>query len=227
MLVALPSAIAFGVTIYATIGGHYGAYGAIAGILGVASIGIVASLLGGTNRLISAPSAPAAAVLSAFALTYITQDFGPDAVFAMLMIVTLLAGIFQILFGLIGLGKLIKYMPFPVVSGYLSGVGLYIIASQTPKFLGLPQGSHFWEALQFPATWQWQSITVGLMTILTMFYADKILRSIPSVIIALLAGIATYGVVGLIDPSLFIPNNPLVIGAVSYTHLTLPTNREV
>jgi len=212
MLVALPSAIAFGVTIYATIGGHYGAYGAIAGILGVASIGIVASLLGGTNRLISAPSAPAAAVLSAFALTYITQDFGPDAVFAMLMIVTLLAGIFQILFGLIGLGKLIKYMPFPVVSGYLSGVGLYIIASQTPKFLGLPQGSHFWEALQFPATWQWQSITVGLMTILTMFYADKILRSIPSVIIALLAGIATYGVVGLIDPSLFIPNNPLVIG---------------
>lgn len=212
MLVALPSAIAFGVTIYAAIGGHYSAYGAIAGIIGVASIGVIAALLGGTNRLISAPSAPAAAVLSAFALSYIAQDFGPDTVFVMLMIVALLAGIFQIFFGLIGLGKLIKYMPFPVVSGYLSGVGLYIIASQTPKFLGLPSGSHFFEALQFPTAWQWQSITVGLVTIFTMFYADKLFRTIPSVIIALIAGIATYGAIGLIDPTLFLPNNPLVIG---------------
>jgi len=212
MLVALPSAIAFGVTIYATIGGHYGAYGAIAGILGVAAIGIVAALFGGTNRLISAPSAPAAAVLSAFALTYISKDFGPDAVFAMLMIVALLAGIFQILFGLIGLGKLIKYMPFPVVSGYLSGVGLYIIASQTPKFLGLPQGSHIIEALHCPATWKWESILVGVVTILTMLYADKIIKTIPAVILALIAGVATYGLLGIIHPELFIPNNPLVIG---------------
>ncbi|MCX6061241.1 MAG: SulP family inorganic anion transporter [Campylobacterales bacterium] len=212
MLVALPSAIAFGVTIYATIGGHYGAYGAVAGILGVAAIGIVAALLGGTSRLISAPSAPAAAVLSAFALTYISKDFGPDAVFAMLMIVALLAGIFQILFGLIGLGKLIKYMPFPVVSGYLSGVGLYIIASQAPKFLGLPQGAHILEALKNPTTWQWESITVGLVTIITMLYADKIFRVIPAVILALIAGALAYGLLGIADPSLFIPNNPLVIG---------------
>lgn len=212
MLVALPSAIAFGVTIYATIGGHYGAYGAVAGILGVAAIGIVAALLGGTSRLISAPSAPAAAVLSAFALTYISNDFGPDAVFAMLMVVALLAGIFQILFGLIGLGKLIKYMPFPVVSGYLSGVGLYIIASQAPKFLGLPQGTHIFEALKNPTTWQWQSITVGLITIITMLYADKIFRVIPAVILALIAGGLAYGLLGIADPSLFIPNNPLVIG---------------
>lgn len=212
MLVALPSAIAFGVTIYATIGGHYGAYGAVAGILGVAAIGIVAALLGGTSRLISAPSAPAAAVLSAFALTYISKDYGPDAVFAMLMVVALLAGIFQILFGLIGLGKLIKYMPFPVVSGYLSGVGLYIIASQAPKFLGLPQGADIFEALKNPTTWQWQSITVGLVTIITMLYADKIFRVIPAVILALIAGAITYGLLGIFDSSLFVPNNPLVIG---------------
>ncbi|MDD2830483.1 MAG: SulP family inorganic anion transporter [Sulfuricurvum sp.] len=212
MLVALPSAIAFGVTIYATIGGHYGAYGAVAGILGVAAIGIIASLFGGTNRLISAPSAPAAAVLSAFALTYISKDFGPDTVFAMLMVVALLAGIFQVLFGLIGLGKLIKYMPFPVVSGYLSGVGLYIIASQTPKFLGLPQGTHILEALKNPTTWQWESMTVGFVTILTMFYADKIVRIIPAVILALIIGVLTYGLLGIADPLLFVPNNPLVIG---------------
>jgi sulfate permease, SulP family len=74
------------------------------------------------------------------------QGIGADLVFVMLMIVALIAGLFQITFGVIGLGKLIKYMPFPVVSGYLSGVGLYIIASQAPIFLGLPQGTHFWDS---------------------------------------------------------------------------------
>jgi sulfate permease, SulP family len=212
MLVALPSAIAFGVTIYATIGGHYAAYGAIAGILGVAAIGIVAALLGGTNRLISAPSAPAAAVLSAFALEYISKNVGSDIVFVMLMLVALMAGILQMLFGFVGLGRLIKYMPFPVVSGYLSGVGLYIVASQTPKFLGLPSGTYFWDSFKFISIWQWESMTVGIMTMITMFFADKIFRGLPSVIVALGVGIATYFVLGIIDPTLFIPNNTKVIG---------------
>ncbi|MDD2950301.1 MAG: SulP family inorganic anion transporter, partial [Sulfuricurvum sp.] len=212
MLVAMPSAIAFGVTIYATMGESYGAYGAIAGILGVAVIGITASLAGGTHRLISAPSAPAAAVLSAFALNYTNLDFGPDLIIVMLMVVALLAGIFQVLFGAVGLGRLIKYMPFPVVSGYLSGVGLYIVASQTPKFLGIPQGVHFWKSLQYPALWQWQSITVGLITIGTMLYADRLFRIIPAVIIALSVGVVAYFTLGMIDPALLQPNNPFVIG---------------
>jgi SulP family sulfate permease len=212
MLVALPAAIAFGVTIYAVIGGHYAAYGAVAGILGVAAIGVVASLMGGTERLISAPSAPAAAVLAAFALQYINQGVGADLVFVMLMIVALIAGLFQITFGVIGLGKLIKYMPFPVVSGYLSGVGLYIFASQAPIFLGLPQGTHFWDSFYITSAWQWQSIAVGLVTIGTMLYANKVFRTIPPVITALVVGSGAYFAFGLIDPSLLHANNPFVIG---------------
>lgn len=212
MLVALPAAIAFGVTIYAVIGGHYAAYGAVAGILGVAAIGIVAALMGGTERLISAPSAPAAAVLAAFALQCLNSGIGPDLLFVMLMIVAFLAGLFQILFGVIGLGKLIKYMPFPVVSGYLSGVGLYIFASQAPIFLGLPQGTHFWDSFQIVNAWKWQSIAVGLITIITMLYADKIFRVIPAVITALVIGVGAYFALGLIDPSLFQANNAFVIG---------------
>jgi len=212
MLVALPAAIAFGVTIYAVIGGHYAAYGAVAGILGVAAIGIVAALMGGTERLISAPSAPAAAVLAAFALQCLNSGIGPDLLFVMLMIVAFLAGLFQILFGVIGLGKLIKYMPFPVVSGYLSGVGLYIFASQAPIFLGLPQGTHFWDSFQIVNAWKWQSIAVGLITIITMLYADKIFRVIPAVITALVIGFGAYFALGLMDPSLFQANNAFVIG---------------
>lgn len=212
MLVALPAAIAFGVSIFAIIGGDYSAYGAIAGILGVAVIGIIASLMGGTLRLISAPSAPAAAVLSAFVLDYSMNDVAPDLLFVMVMIVGLLAGLFQILFGILGFGKLIKYMPFPVVSGYLSGVGIYLIVSQSAKFFGLPQGIAFFDIFKIPSAWQWESILVGMITIFTMFVAVKMARFIPAVILALLMGMVAYGILGFFNPDLFIPNNSMVIG---------------
>ncbi len=70
MLVALPSAIAFGVTIYSPLGSSYVAQGALAGILGTIALGMVAPAMGGTNRLITAPCAPAAAVVSAFAIEF-------------------------------------------------------------------------------------------------------------------------------------------------------------
>lgn len=212
MLVALPAAIAFGVTIYAPLGHHYVAYGAIAGVLGVICVGIIAAWLGGTNRLISAPSAPAAAVLSAFALEYMSNGFDPSLLFVLLMVITLLTGLLQMTFGFIGLGKLIKYMPFPVVSGYLTGVGLYIIASQLPNLLGSPHGLQFWESVQSPSQWQWQSMTIGIVTIVTMLNGKKIFHSIPAVITALTAGLGTYAVLGFFDPSLQLPNNPFVIG---------------
>ena len=66
------------------------------------------------------------------------------------------------LFGLVGVGRLIKYMPYPVVSGYLSGVGLIIIASQVPKFLGLPERPVPWRALAAPSAWNWLGIAVGV-----------------------------------------------------------------
>lgn len=214
MLVALPSAIAFGVTIYATLGGYYAAYGAIAGILGVAAIGIVAPLLGGTNRLISAPSAPAAAVLSAFALEYTAIGLNSDLIFMMLIVIALLAGIFQIGFGAIGLGRLIKYMPFTVVSGYLTGIGLYIIAAQTPKFLGTPQGYYFWDSILTPVLWEWQSMVVGVFTILSMFVAGKLFKAVPAVITALVAGLCCYFVLGLWDSALLNLNSPFIIGTL-------------
>ena len=77
MLVALPSAIAFGVTILAPLGPQFGAQGAIAGLIGVTILGLLAALLGGTRRLISAPSAPAAAVISALAIELVHQGQGP------------------------------------------------------------------------------------------------------------------------------------------------------
>jgi sulfate permease, SulP family len=203
MLVALPSAIAFGVTIYSPLGSSYAAQGAVAGILGVTALGLLAPLFGGTNRLITAPCAPAAAVLSAFVIEFLHNNGGGlEAALLMLALLGLMAGAIQVAFGSIGLGRLIKYMPYPVVSGYLSGVGLYIIASQVPKFLGVPKDVHFWESLLSLPMWKWQGMVVGAVTIVAMVTAPKITKAVPAAIIALLFGVAAYFALGLMDGSL-------------------------
>ena len=165
MLVALPSAIAFGVTIYSPLGGSYAAYGALAGILGATALGLVAPALGGTKRLITAPCAPAAAVMSALAIDLFQKGVAPESAVLMLTVIGLICGVLQVVFGVVGLGRLIKYMPYPVVSGYLSGVGMYIIASQVPKALGTPKGTHFWASMGSPSLWQWQAIAIVAVTI--------------------------------------------------------------
>lgn len=212
MLVALPSAIAFGVTIYASLGGSYAAYGALTGILGATALGLVASVMGGTKRLITAPCAPAAAVLTAFAIERIQGGMEAAAVVVLLAALGLAAGVLQVLFGSIGLGRLIKYMPYPVVSGYLSGVGLYIISGQVPKFLGAPGGTHLGQALASPALWAWQGIAVGAATIVAMLLAPRFTQRVPAAILALLAGVLCYFGLSWFDAALLDPRNPLVIG---------------
>lgn len=213
MLVALPAAIAFGVTIFSAIGPTYGSQGAFAGILGATAIGLIASALGGTPRLISAPCAPAAAVLSALALEMVRKGTDPMQILLMLSLIGLLAGGLQIVFGLLKLGRLIKYMPYPVVSGYLSGVGLVIILSQIPKFLGVPKGHDLLKILSQPAHWRWQSLVVGGLTAAVMLLAPKLTKAVPAVILALAAGILAYLGLGLIDPALMVLNgNALLVG---------------
>ncbi|MFZ4789293.1 MAG: SulP family inorganic anion transporter, partial [Beijerinckiaceae bacterium] len=103
MLVALPSAIAFGVTIFSPLGGEYGARGAMAGLLGVTVLGLVAGLFGGTKRLISAPCAPAAAVLSAMTIEMMAQGQPVVTILVSLFLVALLSGLIQLGYGVMRL----------------------------------------------------------------------------------------------------------------------------
>ena len=213
MLVALPSAIAFGVTIFAPLGGTYAAQGAIAGILGVTALGLVAGAFGGTNRLITAPCAPAAAVLAALAIQLSHDGVEAGSVVLMLTLMGLICGLLQVAFGAVGLGRLIKYMPYPVVSGYLSGVGLIIILSQIPKLLGLPKEVSLWAGLVSPSSWQWQGVIVGLVTVTVMAAAPRFTKAVPAAILALAAGVLAYFALGLADPGLYtLAGNSLVVG---------------
>ena len=138
MLVALPSAIAFGVLIYTAIGPDYAGEGALAGILGAAALGIVAPLASRNGGFITAPCAPAAAVMSALAAQLVASGQPPVARIVMLLALTaLLSSLLQMLYGLVRAGRLIKFIPYQVVSGYLSGVAVIIAVGQLPKLLGL------------------------------------------------------------------------------------------
>ncbi|MDX9822140.1 MAG: SulP family inorganic anion transporter, partial [Syntrophales bacterium] len=181
MLVALPASIAFGIAVYAVLGPQYIAVGSIAGILGAVALGIVAPILGGSPRLISAPCAPAAAIMGALAAELIKSGgLSPAQAVVFLMLVGLCAGLLEILYGALGGGRFIKYIPYPVVSGYLSGVGALIILSQLPKVLGLPRGMSLWEGILSPLSWQFPGIFIALATIAGVLLAPRILKSVPA-----------------------------------------------
>ena len=213
MLVALPSAIAFGVTIYAPLGAAQAAQGAMAGLLGAIALGLIAASMGGAPRLISAPCAPAAAVLSAFVIEAMRGGAEVNAILLMLTVLGLMTGMLQIAFGTLRLGKLIEYMPYPVVSGYLTGVGLIILGSQLPKLLGTPRGMDFWHALAAPGLWNWKSLLIGIITATVMLVAPRFVKRVPAAILGLLAGLSTYFALAFAGWAPLTPDaNPLVIG---------------
>jgi len=215
MLVALPAAVAFGVTVYSAISPQYAVFGALAGILGATAIGLIAPTFGGTDRLISAPCAPAAAVLSAFAIELVKQGVAPSTIVLLLSVLGILTGLVQILIGLLGLGRLIRYIPYPVVSGYLSGVGLIIIGSQIPAFLGTAQSTAWWQAALAPATWDTRSIVIGVATATVALVVPKFTKAIPSTILGLVAGLLAYLGLANTDVSMMtLSGNKLVLGAL-------------
>ena len=216
MLVALPSAIAFGVLIYTAIGPDHAGEGALAGILGAAALGIIAPLVSRNGGFITAPCAPAAAVMSALAAELAASGNLSVARITMLLAITaLLSSLLQIVYGLVRAGRLIKFIPYQVVSGYLSGVAVIIAVGQLPKLLGLPKGTSLGHGLMAPALWNWTGIMVGLATIVVMIAAPRFTQKVPAAILGLLAGIAAYFTLALVNRDLLqLAGNALVIGPI-------------
>jgi len=224
MLVALPSSIAFGVLVFSAISPEMVGQGALVGMIGAAALGLVAPFAGGTPALITAPCAPAAAILSGLAITLVSAGVELERIPGLLALTALLSALLQVLYGLLKGGQLIKYIPYPVVSGYLSGVGLIIALGQLPKLLGLPKDTGLLHGLRSPELWQWPGIIVGIVTITVMLLAQRVTRKVPAAILGLMGGIFCYLILGLFNPSLLtIEANPLVIGPIRSTASFLQT----
>jgi SulP family sulfate permease len=212
-LVALPASIAFGVAVHAPLGGGAGA-GALAGLLGATALGTIAPLLGGTPRLVSAPCAPAVAVMGAFAIqTAAARPGDPARVVVLMTLVGLVAALLQIALGLGRAGTIIKYIPYPVVTGYMSGVGIVIFLKQLPPLLGYAKGTPLLAGVTTPALWQWPSLAVGAVTIAGMVLASRVTRAVPAAIVGLALGLVCYFALALFLPELrTLTDNAMVIG---------------
>lgn len=127
-IVALPLALAFGVS--SGLGPSAGLYGAI-------FLGFFAAIFGGTSTQISGPTAPMTAVsMIMIAGILQTNDGDIDKALPIILSVFVLAGLVQVLIGVIGLGKYIKYIPYPVVSGFMTAIGVIIIITNLLPILG-------------------------------------------------------------------------------------------
>ncbi|QEY31298.1 SulP family inorganic anion transporter [Synechococcus sp. RSCCF101] len=184
-VIALPMALAFGVASGA---------GAAAGLWGAVIIGLVAALFGGTPTLISEPTGPMTVVFTAVIASLTTN--APDAAtgMAMAFTVVMLAGCFQLLFGFFRLGRYITMMPYTVVSGFMSGIGIILMVLQLAPFLGQssPKGGVVGSLLALPellAGIQPMETALALLALAILWFTPRSIKKVcPPQLLALVVG---------------------------------------
>lgn len=179
-IVALPLALAFGVQ---------SGLGASVGLYGAMILGLFAALFGGTNTQISGPTGPMT-VLSATVVSVAIARFGGiDNSWGIIILTFFMSGIFQILFGIMKIGKYVKYIPYPVLSGFMSGIGIIIILLQIDPIMGFTSPQKIIDIItNLPGVIvhiNFTSLLVGLSTIIVIYTFPLVTKTIPSTLVAL------------------------------------------
>lgn len=181
-IISLPLALAFGVASGA---------GAEAGLWGAIMVGFFAALFGGSTTLISEPTGPMTVIMTAV-LTSMMAKY-PETGMAMSFTVVMMAGTFQILLGTLKLGKYVTLMPYSVISGFMSGIGVILIILQLSPLLGhsAPAGGVIGTLSALPntvANISFSELFLGLLTLGVLFYFPKQYRKyVPEQLVALVA----------------------------------------
>ena len=174
-IIAFPQALAFGVA---------SGFGAIAGLWGAIILSLTTGFLGENLPLVSGPTAPVAIVLAS-AYTFISGDISK------LILILVMASMLQIIISLTSIPNLIKYVPYPVISGCLSGIGAIIIILQFPVLIGTIAKSSTLETLlhagQILSNFDINSTILGLSTLFILFFTPKFIsKIIPTQLFALI-----------------------------------------
>lgn len=181
-IVALPLALAFGVQ---------SGLGAAAGLYGAIGLGIFAALFGGTNTQISGPTGPMTVVSATTIALLIAQKGSLESALPAILLCFVLTGAFMILMGILKLGQYIKYIPYPVVSGFMTGIGVIIIMLQLFPMLGYESPKTIPQILvnigdplrdiHYP------SLGLTVLTMIIVYLFPKVSKTIPSTLAALIS----------------------------------------
>ena len=176
-IVALPLALALGVA---------SGLGPMAGLYGAIAVGFFAALFGGTPAQISGPTGPMVVVLAG-----LFASLSGDA--SLIFTAVILAGIFQIVFGVLGVGQYIRLVPYPVISGFMSGIGAIIIILQIGRLLGHePPGGTIGALSYLPtalADIDFATLALGLGTLVIAYkWPPQLGKFVPGALAALIIG---------------------------------------
>jgi sulfate permease, SulP family len=180
-IVALPLALAFG---------EQTDLGAVAGLYGAIVLGVLAAFFGGTPTQISGPTAPMTVVSALVIADAMAYSGSLDLAFPIIIATFFMAGLFEALLGVFRLGKYIKYIPYPVVSGFMSGIGVIIVITQVFPFFGAsaPAGGPLGTIQAIPklaGIVNIYAVGAALLTIGIIYGLPRITKKIPAALVAL------------------------------------------
>ena len=203
-IVALPQALAFGVAT---------GFGASAGVWGAIILCFIAGLLGSKVPLVSGITGPVTIVIASI-MAALNADISS------VILVIFMAGILQVILSLTSLPAIVKYVPYPVISGFMNGIGVIIIIMQINPLLGCPVMSNtitsisaFFKNLH---TINYDALLIGVITLVIVFaIPKKFNKIIPSQAIALV-------ICTLLSMKLGLNVDKISNISISFPHLTLP-----
>ena len=189
---ALPLALAFGIQAFGGIDNPAASsMGALAGLIGATLLGFFASLFGGTHSQISGPTGPMTVITAALISGVWASQQSMSAVLISMSLAGLFCGLFQIIFGIIKLGKYVRYIPYPVLSGFMSGIGVIIILQQIYPLIGLKSPVLVVDMItllpeKIAGGISLSALFLGLGTIAIIYLFPLITKKIPSTLVALI-----------------------------------------
>lgn len=182
-VVALPLALAFGAQTD---------MGAIAGLYGAIALGIIAAFFGGTPIQISGPTAPMTVISGIIIVQAVNQAGSLEAALPAIIAIFFLAGFLEMLLGVFKIGRYIKYIPYPVVSGFMSGIGVIIVIGQVFPFFGAttPEGGALGVLLslgKLAAQINPYAFGIAVLAVVIIYLFPRLTKAVPSSLIALIA----------------------------------------
>jgi SulP family sulfate permease len=206
-LVVIPQSLALGLLAFAVLGPEWAAFGLIAGVLSSVIGGFASGLVPAARAQIMCPRTSAtvvfAGILGALAAHPLLQTpQGPDVaqVLTLAFIAVFLSGLFQMAFGLLGFGRAIKFVPYPVLAGFMNGIALLMLTSQIGPALGVDIGRSPLDVLRDPSLMHPASLIVTVFVVATIMLAPRITSRLPVLVCGLIAGGVLHYLIAAVAP---------------------------
>ena len=226
-IVALPLALAFGIHAFGGVDSpEASSMGALAGLVGATLLGFFAALFGGTHSQISGPTGPMTVITASIVSgAWASSQGNISAVLLSMSLAGIFCGLFQVLFGLIRIGKYVRYIPYPVLSGFMSGIGVIIILQQLYPIIGKKSPASTLDMiLNFPAAFaegiSVPALLLGLACIALIILVPKVTKKVPATLVALVVVTVVSLFTGL-DSALTIGNIPAGLPMPFFTKVQL------